>query len=123
MLPYEDVLNYSSFAVFFSEQDLLRHPDQNVFDTLASMPPSEVQRLQANGRIVRRHFIYHKGKPKPGDAFDMFVSGLRDSEDLQEWANSLPFKCRSGNWHKSTIITGGLRACFEGQRTQSLHRI
>lgn len=74
MLPYEDVLDYSSFALFFSEQDLLNRPDTNIFDVLEGIPQSEIRRLQRNGRKVKRHFTYHEGRPVPGDAFDMFVS-------------------------------------------------
>lgn len=74
MLPYEDVIDYSSFAVFFSEQELLDNPDTNIMDALEAMPIREIQRLQENGRKVKKHFIYHEGAPEPGDAFDMFVS-------------------------------------------------
>ena len=76
MLPYEDVLDYSSFAIFFSEQNLLNYPNRNIFDILASTPSSEIARLQTNGKKVKRHFVYNEGRPEPGDAFDMFVSCL-----------------------------------------------
>lgn len=74
MLPYEDIIDYSSFSVFFSEQELLDDPDTNIMDILDAMPSGEIKRLQENGRKVKKHFIYHDGVPEPGDAFDMFVS-------------------------------------------------
>lgn len=74
MLPYEDVLDYSAFAIFFSEQDLLSNPKSNIFDILSKLPASEVERLQANGRKAIKHFTFSEGRPQPGDAFDMFVS-------------------------------------------------
>ena len=77
MLPYEDVLDYTSFAIFFSEKDVLDHPDMNIFDILAQQPESEIKRLQRNGQRVKRHFVYHEGRPEPGDAFDMLVSGQK----------------------------------------------
>ena len=100
MLPYEDVIDYSSFSVFFSEQELLDNPDTNIMDILDAMPSSEIKRLQQNGRQVKKHFIYHDSAPEPGDAFDMFVSSsLREA--ARGSADGL-FRC--GNWLKSTSI-------------------
>jgi hypothetical protein len=74
MLPYEDMLDYSAFVVFISEQDVLKIPDFNLFELLDSIPKQDVGRLQANGKKVRKHFTFHRGDVVPGDAFDMFVS-------------------------------------------------
>lgn len=74
MLPYEELLDYSSFVIFVSEQELLQKPDFNLFELLEQIPKKEVRRLQANGRAVKRHFTFHPGDIVPGDAFDMFVS-------------------------------------------------
>lgn len=74
MLPYEDLLDYSAFVVFISEQDVLNIPAFNLFDLLESIPKNDVKRLQENGKKVKKHFIFHKGDIVPGDAFDMFVS-------------------------------------------------
>lgn len=76
MLPFEDLLDYSSFVVFVSEQDVLEVSDFNLFELLASIPEHDVRRLQENGRKVRKHFTFHRGDVVPGDAFDMFVSLL-----------------------------------------------
>lgn len=74
MLPYEDMLEYSAFVVFISEQDVLKIPDFNLLELLDSIPKQDVKLLQENGKKVRKHFTYHKGDVVPGDAFDMFVS-------------------------------------------------
>lgn len=74
MLPYEDLLDYSSFVVFVSEQDVLQVEDFNLFDLLGSIPKLDIKRLQENGKKVKKHFIFHRGDVVPGDAFDMFVS-------------------------------------------------
>lgn len=78
MLPYEDLLEYSSFVVFVSEQDVLKVPGFNLFELLGSIPAGDIQRLQENGRKVKKHFTFHKGDVVPGDAFDMFVGLLTD---------------------------------------------
>lgn len=100
MLPYEDVIDYSSFSVFFSEQELLDDPNTNIMDILDAMPSSEIKRLQENVRRVKKHFIYHDGAPEPGDAFDMFVS----ISPLTSTRRSADGLTRSANLLKSTSI-------------------
>lgn len=75
MLPYQDMLDYSKFAIFLPESEVLDNPDYDIFDVLDSIPQKELDRLRRNGRIAKKHFIFHEGKPQPGDAFDMMVSG------------------------------------------------
>lgn len=74
MLPYQDMLDYSKFAIFLPESEVLDNPDYDIFDVLDSIPQEELDRLRKNGRIVKKHFVFHEGKPQPGDAFDMMVS-------------------------------------------------
>lgn len=73
MLPYQDMLDYSKFVVFLPESEVLDNPDYDIFDVLDAIPQSELDRLRHNGRIVKKHFVFHEGKPLPGDAFDMMV--------------------------------------------------
>lgn len=74
MLPYQDMIDYSKFAIFLPESEVLDNPEYDIFDVLDSIPQKELDRLRRNGRIVKKHFIFHEGKPQPGDAFDMMVS-------------------------------------------------
>lgn len=75
MLPYQDVLDYSKFAVFLSEESILQQPEvYDMFEVLDAIPSETVLSLQQQGQRAKRHFVYHEDPPVPGDALDMMVS-------------------------------------------------
>ena len=78
MLPYQDILDYTKFVLFLPEERLLRSDDDtdmkfDIFDVLEAVSTERIAAYQEQGRRVRRHFVYHDGKPEPGDAFDLMV--------------------------------------------------
>lgn len=73
-LPYQDMLNYGKFAIFLPELTILDAKGEiDIFQILEKVSPEEIASLQKYGRLVKRHFTYHEGKPQPGDAFDLLV--------------------------------------------------
>eukprot|EP00756_Hemistasia_phaeocysticola_P045052 Hpha_TRINITY_DN18821_c0_g1::TRINITY_DN18821_c0_g1_i1::g.26308::m.26308 len=74
LYAFENLLNYSSFAVFMPEDDVI---GGRMIDKLRSIPPEEIREKQRNLLRVRRHFTYNtSGPPLPGDALDLLVRQL-----------------------------------------------
>merc|ERR1712093_643040 len=77
VLPFQDMLDYSKFAIFVPESTLRgsegETTDNDLLQILEKVSPEEIASLQRNGKKVRKHFTYTEGKPQPGDAFDLLI--------------------------------------------------
>jgi hypothetical protein len=74
LYPFENFIDYSTFAVFVHEEDVI---NGKLFDILRRIPADRVKQLQANLRKVRSHFEYRvDGPPRPGDALDSLARQL-----------------------------------------------
>ena len=72
------MINYRKFAIFVSEERLMRGDGYDLFnDVLSKVSDAQIESYQHYGRLVRRHFTYAAGPPVPGDAFDLMVSSPR----------------------------------------------
>ena len=70
ILPFSDILDWSSFAILVPESEW-----ENVFDILSQIDEKRYNYLQNNLKSAIKHFCYHK-KPIPGDAFYMTMLSI-----------------------------------------------
>lgn len=74
LYAFENIIEYGSFAVFVSEQDVI---DGKLLEILDAIPPEKIRSLQTNLRLVRSHFVYNTTHaPQRGDALDTLVKQL-----------------------------------------------
>jgi probable glucuronoxylan glucuronosyltransferase IRX7 len=87
-LPYSSILNWSSFSIHLPESSLICHlqnnifhypnwPYMNIFDYLASIPPSVIQQMRKTINSVRGHFVWHTDSIEVGDAMDLFLNEVK----------------------------------------------
>ena len=74
LYAWENFVDYSSFAVFVAEDDVIHG---KLFSILRQIPQDRIETLQSNLKLVRRHFVYNTTHaPSEGDALDMLVREL-----------------------------------------------
>eukprot|EP01065_Artemidia_motanka_P021603 TRINITY_DN25843_c0_g1_i1.p1 TRINITY_DN25843_c0_g1~~TRINITY_DN25843_c0_g1_i1.p1 ORF type:complete len:522 (+),score=110.07 TRINITY_DN25843_c0_g1_i1:27-1568(+) len=74
LYAFENLLNYSSFAVFVKEDDVMAG---RMVSQLRAIPREEIRRKQQALVEVRQHFTYNtEGPPRAGDALDLLVKQL-----------------------------------------------
>jgi len=74
LYPFENFIDYSTFAVFVHEEDVI---NGKLFDILRKIPAERIKAMQANLRKVRSYFEYRTdGPPRPGDALDALARQL-----------------------------------------------
>eukprot|EP01059_Diplonema_ambulator_P022644 TRINITY_DN37978_c0_g1_i1.p1 TRINITY_DN37978_c0_g1~~TRINITY_DN37978_c0_g1_i1.p1 ORF type:complete len:488 (+),score=50.91 TRINITY_DN37978_c0_g1_i1:158-1621(+) len=72
--PFENLLNYSSFAVFMPEDNVI---NGQMVDMLKAIPRSEILAKQRALLSIRPHFTYNTaGPPNPNDALDTVVQSM-----------------------------------------------
>eukprot|EP01060_Flectonema_neradi_P018399 TRINITY_DN25229_c0_g1_i1.p1 TRINITY_DN25229_c0_g1~~TRINITY_DN25229_c0_g1_i1.p1 ORF type:complete len:495 (+),score=31.32 TRINITY_DN25229_c0_g1_i1:37-1521(+) len=80
LYPYENLLDYSEFAIFVNERDVL---DGRLVEILRSIPQETITSMRANLLKIRHHFVYPTdGPPTPGDALDTLVEQLSHRADI-----------------------------------------
>ncbi|KAL2635155.1 hypothetical protein R1flu_006634 [Riccia fluitans] len=70
ILPFNDVLNWSSFSLTVPEDDI-----PNLRDILLSIPEKTYRRMQRRLSKIRKHFIWHE-QPVEYDAFHMILHSV-----------------------------------------------
>ena len=74
LYAFEDTLDYSTFSVFVSEEDVL---EGRLMAVLEAISPEAIRRMQQNLARVRHRFVYNiSGPPSEGDALDSMVGQL-----------------------------------------------
>eukprot|EP00754_Rhynchopus_humris_P007605 Rhum_TRINITY_DN13510_c0_g1::Rhum_TRINITY_DN13510_c0_g1_i1::g.60796::m.60796 len=79
LYAFENVVDYASFAVFVSEEDVM---NGKLIDILKAIPEAELNRRRAAMRAIRHHFVYNDGPPQEGDALDTIVGQMAESSRL-----------------------------------------
>ena len=82
LYAWESTLDYSSFAVFIPEADVMAGKLVATLKAIAANATHQ-RLLRENLLQVRRHFVYHEGAPQPGDALDMLAGELERRGTLQ----------------------------------------
>lgn len=74
LYAFENLVDYNSFAVFVSEDDVIAG---KLIEKLKAIPMNRIKAMQANLQKVRRHFVYNTtSAPQKGDALDSLVVEL-----------------------------------------------
>ncbi len=79
---WESQIDYAAFAVFVPEEEVIAGNLMAILQRVASNA-TRMRELRGNLRLVQRHFVYHDGKPRPGDALDMLAGELERRGMLQ----------------------------------------
>ena len=75
LYAWEGQIDYSAFSIFIPESEVIAG---NLVPILKKIyaNSTHVQLLRDNLNLVRKHFVYHEGKPHEGDALDMLAKEL-----------------------------------------------
>jgi hypothetical protein len=74
LYAFENLIDYNSFAVFLSEDDVIAG---RLIEKLQSIPQEKIESMQRNLLKVRSHFVYNTtSPPQRGDALDTLVQQL-----------------------------------------------
>ena len=75
LYPHENLVEYSDFAVFVSEEDVM---DGKLFQILRGIPAERIAAMRRALNEVAPRFRYTvDGPPRPGDALDTLVEQLQ----------------------------------------------
>lgn len=75
LYAWESTLDYSAFAVFVPEHEVISGNLVKILQCIAANS-TRMSTLRENLAKVRRHFVYHRGVPQEGDALDMLTKEL-----------------------------------------------